>query len=304
MTRSKRGKGRPKKQTKRKPSSKADERSQALRGGLVTSRAWTSIRRKGWKILLDSNDTVVPNRLSFFGLPAEIRIQVYGYLFPVRRVDIKEPRYKNPIFISRNSPAWSLVLQAVSSGRIDVSTNTNPGLVFLSTCRRAYEEGRLHYYRNNIFFLALGEVANTINLAKVVQLANLELITSIGINFDAADIGVKEYQLLKRLCDSTRVPWSHVIILFRHLSTATQLLRAVWYRKLGWIYQNSWESLRVIHLESSLGTMVISLNEFLRRCTLADFAQNQGYPRDRELGDYLGMTSQKVGMELLNRVER
>lgn len=303
MTRTKRGKGRPKKQPKRKPSSKADEQSRALGEGLVTSRAWTSIKRRDWKILLDYNDTVVPNRLSFFGLPAEIRNHVYGYLFPARRVDIKEPRYRNPIFISRNSPAWSLVLQAVSSGRVEVSTNMNPGLVFLSTCRRAYEEGRLHYYRNSIFFLAPGEVANTINLAKVVQLANLELITSIGIRFDAADIGINEYHSLVRLHASTRVIGLNPIILFSHLSTATRLLRAVWYKKLGWIYQHSWQSLRVIHLEDFRSTMVISLNDFLTRCTLADFTQSRGYPRDRELRAYLTLTSQMVGIELLNRVE-
>ena len=304
MTRTKRGKGRPKKQAKRKASSKAGEQSRAQGGGLATSQAWTSIKRKNWKILIDCNDTDVPNRLSLFGLPAEIRNQIYEYLFPARRVDIKKPSYRNTNFISRNSPAWSLVLQAVSVGRIEVSTNPNPGLALLSTCRRSYEEGRWYYYRNSIFFLAPGEIANTIDLAKVVQLANLELITSIGIRFDAADLGVKEYQLLVRLHASTRVTGANVIVLHRHLFTATLLLRRVWYKKLGWIYQNPSRSLQVIRLENSYSTMVISLDAFLRRCSLADFARIRGYPGDPEMRAYLMETSRRVGVDLIDSVER
>jgi len=303
MTRTKRGKGRPKKQPKKKPSSEAGEQSRALGGGLVTSRAWTSIKRKDWKILLDYNDTDVPNRISFFGLPTEIRNQMYGYLFPARRVDIQKSKYDNSNFIPQNSSAWNLVLQAISAGRIKVSTNLTPGLALLSTCRRAYKECRLHYYRNSIFFLAPREVANTIRLAKVVQQANLELITSIGIKFDASDFGLKEYQSLLRLCGGQIPIVSRIIAVTRTDIVAMELLRATWYNKLEWIYRHSWRSLRVIHLENLYRTIIISVNGFLRRCSLADFAPSPGPPRVPELRVFLTEASQAATIALVNRVD-
>lgn len=303
MTRTKRGKGRPKKQSKRKPSSKASEESRALKGGLVTSRAWISIKRKNWKILIDYDDTDVPNRLSFFGLPAEIRNQIYGYLFPPRKVDIKESKYDSSNFIPQNSSAWSLVLQAISVSRIKVSTNLNPGLAFLSTCRRAYEECRLHYYSNTIFFLAPGKVTNTINLAKVVQLANLELITSIGIRFDAADFGPKEYRSLSRLFGGQIATGLSRFAPNRSWRITRELLRAVWHNKLRWIYRHSWRSLRVIHLENLHRGIIISVNAFLRRCSLADFAPSPGHPRDPELRAFLTEASQAATIALMNRVD-
>lgn len=268
---------------------------------MVTSRAWTSIKRKDWKLLLGYNNFDIPNRLSFFGLPVEIRNQIYGYLFPARKVDIRKFKYEDSNFIPYTSPAWHVVLQARSSGRIKVFTNLNSGLALLSTCRRAYDECRLHYYRNSIFFLAPGEVADTIILAKVVQLANLELITSIGLHFDAADFNLKEYQSLVAIRGDTRVCGFHLPVAIGFFIIATRLLLAVWYRKLAWIYQKAWRSLRVIHLESSYSTMVIGLDEFHRRCSLADFARTQGYPRDPELKAYLMDVCQKVVLECLSK---
>lgn len=296
MARTKRGKGRPKKQPKKRPSSSTGVRSQLLGGGSVTSWAWTSIKREGWKLLFNYQDVDAPDRLSFFGLPAEIRNQIYGYLFPARIVDFKKPIYDNSNFILRESSAWSFILQATNAGRAKVSTNLNPGLVLLSTCRRAYEECCLHYYGNSIFFLPPGEIANTLRLAKVVKLTNLELITSIGIKFDVSDIDLKEFQKIARLCD-------YQVMYHVADRTAMKLLRAIWYKKLEWIYRHSWRSLRFIHLETRHKTIIISADEFFGRCILADFVPRPGNPRDQELWRFLRDTSTALTSALMNRAD-
>jgi len=292
MTPTKRGKGHPKKQVKRKRSSKVVEKSQTPGGGIFTTQAWTSIKRQDRRILQNYSNISVPGRLTLFGLPAEIRNQIFGYLFPPHKANVKKPKIDNTGFISRNSPAWSLVLKARSLGRAKISTDPHPGKALLLTCQRAYEECRLHYYRNTIFFLAPGDIANTIDLAKVVQPANLELITSIGITCDGIDFGPKEYESLQKSYSITSAAKLYRL----HTTsgtwpTALDLLRAIWYKKLEWFHRHSWPSLREIHLEKTQGTMFIDVKSLLRRFSLAELAQSQGYPRDPELRAFLQKAS-------------
>lgn len=278
-----RGKGRPKIQARKKRSSNSRESSGEKDTSIFTTKAWTSIQRKDRWSLFRNERFTEQEESCLFGLPAEILNQILTYVFPPRKVDIKERHYANTDFIAEDSPAWSLVLRH----RSKVQTKQRPGSGLLLTCRYAYELCRPLFYGNTIFFLATGELAKTISLAKVVRPANLELITSIGIRLEAADFGCKEWKLLREYCDSMRARGTYFVLRQGIPGVAPGLLRAIWYKKMEWVYKHAWQSLREIHLDCPPISMVLRLDDFRSKSSLTDFAKGGWFPADPDLRRFL-----------------
>ena len=294
MPHTKRGKGHPKRQTKKTENYNSGTRlrgSKARTPCVFTTKAWTLAGRVDSGRLLYTpdhhNNSVTPGRYSFFGLPPEIRNQILNYLLVPGEVDVKKSSHTETTFIPADGHTRRVILEARSSGRLKQFISPKSGLPFLATCRQAYAEGRTYYYGQNTFFLAPGGIRNTLDLAKAVQPRNLELIAYIGIKFDVTDLGPREYGSVLDACIGTGNINGARIDANTAGSVATRLLRVIWFGKLRWIYRHYWQSVREIHLESPRQTVIISIEDLRTRLHDIHMLGVHGYQVDREAGAFL-----------------